>query len=100
MADRSSASATTVNEALTADEALALRLVNEIAEPEALLETGHAWADRITKQAGLAVRLTKAAFHAPRTAHPYIDDLTQAVLFETDEKQERMTAFLERKKKS
>ena len=44
------------------------------------------------------MRLTKAAFHAPRGAHPYIDDLTQAVLFETEEKQARMTAFLERKK--
>ena len=44
------------------------------------------------------MRLTKAAFHAPRDAHPYIDDLTQAVLFETDEKQARMTAFLERSK--
>lgn len=81
---------------LHADEALAVRLLNEIAEPESLLEAGHAWADRIARQAGLAVRLTKAAFHAPREAHPYIDDLTQAVLFETDEKQARMTAFLER----
>ena len=44
------------------------------------------------------MRLTKAAFHAPRDAHPYIDDLTQAVLFETEEKQARMTAFLERNK--
>ena len=71
---------------------------NEIAEPDVLLEVGNSWADRIARQAGLAVRLTKAAFHAPRDAHPYIDDLTQAVLFETEEKQARMTAFLERKK--
>jgi enoyl-CoA hydratase/carnithine racemase len=28
-----------------------------------------------------------------------VDDLTQAILFETDEKQARMTAFLERKKR-
>lgn len=84
---------------LDAEEALALRLVNEVVEAEALVDAGHAWADRITRQAALAVRLTKAAFHAPREAHPYIDDLTQAVLFETDEKQARMTAFLERSKK-
>ncbi|MBS2937954.1 enoyl-CoA hydratase/isomerase family protein [Nocardioides sp. J2M5] len=84
---------------LDAEEALALRLVNEIVEPHSLLEAGHGWADRITRQAGLAVRLTKSALHAPRDAHPYIDDLTQAVLFETDEKQARMTAFLERNKK-
>ena len=84
---------------LDAEEALALRLINEIAQPDKLLEVGNGWADRITRQAGLAVRLTKAAFHAPRDAHPYLDDLTQAVLFETDEKQARMTAFLERNKK-
>ncbi|GAB3032596.1 putative enoyl-CoA hydratase/isomerase [Nocardioides flavus (ex Wang et al. 2016)] len=84
---------------LTAEEALNVRLVNEIAEPDVLLDAGHRWADRIVSQAGLAVRLTKAAFHAPRDAHPYIDDLTQAVLFDTDEKQARMTAFLERNKK-
>jgi enoyl-CoA hydratase len=60
---------------------------------------GHRWADRIAKQAPLAVRLAKAAFHAPREAHPFVDDLAQAVLFETSEKHERMTTFLERKKK-
>jgi enoyl-CoA hydratase len=83
---------------LDADEALSLRLLNEIAEPNVLLDVGNGWADRIPRQAALAVRLTKAAFHAPRAAHPYIDDLTQAVLFETDEKQARMTEFLERSK--
>jgi len=62
-----------------------LRLLNEIAEPDALLEVGNSWADRIAQQAGLAVRLTKAALHAPREAHPYVDDLTQAVRFETDD---------------
>ena len=75
----------------------ALRLLNEIAEPDALLKVADTWADRITRHADLAVRLTKAAFHAPRDAHPYIDDLAQAVLFETEEKHERMTAFLEKK---
>jgi len=84
---------------LDAEEARSAGLLNEIAEPDAVLEAGHSWADRIARQSGLAVRLTKAAFHAPREAHPYLDDLTQAVLFETDEKQERMTAFLERSKK-
>jgi enoyl-CoA hydratase len=84
---------------LDASEALALRLLNEVTEPEDLLACGHRWADRITGQGALAIRLTKAAFHAPRDAHPYIDDLTQAILFETGDKQTRMTAFLERKKR-
>lgn len=82
---------------LTADEARSVRLLNDIVPAEDLLDAGHRLADRITRQAPLAVRLTKAAFHAPRDAHPLIDDITQAVLFETDEKQRRMTAFLEKR---
>lgn len=79
---------------LKADEALGLHLLSEIVEPGDLLAAGHRLADRICAQAPLALRLTKAVFHAPREAHPFIDDLAQAVLFETTEKQERMTAFL------
>jgi enoyl-CoA hydratase len=74
-------------------------LLSEVVEPDQLLEAGHRWADRIAGQVPLAVRLTKAVFHAPAEAHPFIDDLAQAVLFETEEKYERMTAFLERKKR-
>jgi enoyl-CoA hydratase len=40
------------------------------------------------------VRLSKSAFHAPREAHPLIDNVAQAVLFETEEKFARMDAFL------
>ena len=63
-----------------------------------LAAAGHRLADRITAQAPLAVRLTKSVFHAPRDAHPLIDDIAQAVLFETEEKHDRMTSFLERRK--
>jgi enoyl-CoA hydratase len=81
---------------LDADEAHQLRLLNEVTDD--LLAAGHRWADRIARQGALAVRLTKAVFHAPREAHPVIDDLAQAVLFETEEKHTRMTRFLERRK--
>ncbi|MFT4082868.1 MAG: enoyl-CoA hydratase/isomerase family protein [Nocardioides sp.] len=84
---------------LDASEAHQLRLLNEVVEADDLEATGQRWADRITRQAPLAVRLTKTVFHAPREAHPTIDDLAQAVLFETEEKHRRMTAFLERKKR-
>ncbi|MDR6174193.1 enoyl-CoA hydratase [Nocardioides zeae] len=80
---------------LDGEAALAAGLVNELVEPDDLVAAGHRWADRIAQQVPLAVRLTKAAFHLPRSAHPYVDDLAQAVLFETDEKEARMTAFLE-----
>ena len=82
----------------SADEALAARLLNEVVPADDLEAAGHRLADRIGRQAGLAVRLTKSAFHAPRDAHPLIDDLAQAVLFETEEKHDRMTAFLQRRK--
>jgi enoyl-CoA hydratase len=83
---------------LDADEALAVRLLNEVVPPDELLAAGHRWADRITEQAPLAVRLTKSVFHAPREAHPFVDDLAQAVLFETADKDARMSAFLDRRK--
>lgn len=84
---------------LDAEAALALHLVSEIVEAADLELAGHRWADRIAAQAPLAIRLTKSLFHAPREAHPLIDDIAQAVLFETDDKHDRMTAFLERRKR-
>ncbi|WP_353111679.1 enoyl-CoA hydratase/isomerase family protein [Microbacterium sp.] len=84
---------------LTGEEAREARLLNEVVEADELEAAGHRLADRITVQAPLAIRLTKSAFHAPREAHPLIDDIAQAVLFETQEKHDRMTAFLERKAK-
>lgn len=83
---------------LGADEAHRARLLNEIVPADDLLASGHRWADRIARQAPLAVRLTKAVFHAPRDSHPLIDDVAQAVLFDTEEKHDRMTSFLGRSK--
>ncbi|WP_035855605.1 enoyl-CoA hydratase/isomerase family protein [Cryptosporangium arvum] len=82
---------------LDASEAHAVRLLNEVVEPSGLIAAGHRLADRITANAPLATRLSKAVFHAPRGAHPFVDDLAQAVLFETEAKEARMAAFLERK---
>jgi enoyl-CoA hydratase len=85
---------------LTAEEALAARLITEIHAPEDLLQAAHALADRIGRQDPLAVRITKSVFHAPREAHPVIDQLAQAVLFESDAKFDRMQQFLDRRKSS
>jgi enoyl-CoA hydratase len=57
----------------------------------------HRVIDRIARQAPLALKLTKTIVDAPGS-HPWADDIAQAVLFETDDKHERMTAFLERKR--
>ena len=80
-----------------ADEALALRLVSRVVPPADLLATAHAILDDCAKGSRLALRLTKLAVDAPAGAHPSLDLVSQAVLFEDDEKRARMTAFLERR---
>lgn len=82
---------------LDADEALAARLVTALHPPEELLAAADALADRICAQDPLAVRLSKAVFHLPEAAHPMVDELAQAVLFESPAKFDRMQAFLDRK---
>ncbi|MCM3686617.1 enoyl-CoA hydratase/isomerase family protein [Kocuria rosea] len=82
---------------LDADEALALHLVTELHEPAELVPAAHALADRIAAQDPLAVRISKRVFAAPPSAHPHIDELAQAVLFESPAKFDRMQAFLDRR---
>ncbi|MEV8235227.1 MULTISPECIES: enoyl-CoA hydratase/isomerase family protein [Nocardiaceae] len=81
----------------TLDAEVALRsglVLDVVDEPMA---AAHSLADRIAKQAPLALTLTKKILDAPGS-HPWADDIAQAVLFETEDKQRRMTAFLEKKK--
>ena len=47
----------------------------------------------------LATRHTKTALLAPRAAHPEIELELQAQLFESPEKDRRMAAFLDRRKR-
>ncbi|WP_394939931.1 enoyl-CoA hydratase/isomerase family protein [Psychromicrobium sp. YIM B11713] len=82
---------------LNAEEALAAGLVSSLHDPAELLGAADALADRIAAQDPLAVQYTKAAFHSPRDAHPEVDLQAQAVLFESEEKFKRMTAFLEKR---
>ena len=84
---------------LNAQEALDLHLVTELHSPEELMDGAHALADRIGKNDPLAVRVSKRVFHMPRAAHPHVDELAQAILFESEAKFDRMQAFLDRKKK-
>jgi enoyl-CoA hydratase len=84
---------------LDAQEALAAGLVSALHPPSDLVAAADALADRIAGQDPLAVRYTKRVFRAPREAHPDVDELAQSVLFESPAKRERMTAFLERRKR-
>lgn len=84
---------------LNADEALAAGLISAIHEPSELMDAANALADRIAAQDPLAVQISKRVFSMPREAHPAVDELAQAILFESEAKFDRMQAFLDRKKK-
>lgn len=82
---------------LTALEALELRLVSEVVEPQQLLAAADALADRILTNDPAALMATKRVLAVPRSEHPQADLDEQAVLFESEQKYARMTAFLERR---
>lgn len=84
---------------LDGEQAHRAGLATELVEPDELLGAAHALVDRILRADPLALRLTKLALHAPPGAHPHFDDVAQAVLFESEEKQRRMTAFLETRRR-
>ncbi|TCB91267.1 enoyl-CoA hydratase/isomerase family protein [Micromonospora zingiberis] len=80
-------------------EALRIGLVNRVvASPDELLPTAHELIDEMAKGSALALRLTKLAVDAPPAAHPQLDLVSQAVLFEDEEKRRRMTEFLDRRR--
>lgn len=80
---------------LDAAAALACGLVIDVVPAEELTAAAHALLDRMAKQSSRALRLTKLVVDSPG-AHPVADDLAQAVLFEGQDKRDRMTRFLER----
>lgn len=82
---------------LDAEDARDCRLLSRVVPPEQLHDEAMEMVDSILRSAPLAVRLTKLAIAMPRDAHPTFDNVAQAVLFETVEKQQRMTAFLDRR---
>ncbi|MFC7546413.1 enoyl-CoA hydratase/isomerase family protein [Plantactinospora sp. GCM10030261] len=82
-----------------AAEALRIGLVNRVVdEPTELLGAAHELLDEMARASSLALRLTKLAVDAPAAAHPQLDLVSQAVLFEDEEKRRRMTEFLERRR--
>lgn len=83
---------------LDAESALRHGLAAEIVPQRELRERAHALLDRMAASSPLALRMTKAVLDADGP-HPLADDLTQALLFEGADKHERMTRFLENKKR-
>jgi enoyl-CoA hydratase len=89
---------------IDAAEAHRIGLVNHLSEDEeSLLDGARELAGRIARNATGAVRLAKVAVnHAldpGERGRDLLEVLAQALCFESEEKEERMTRFLERKKK-
>ncbi|MFI6436367.1 enoyl-CoA hydratase/isomerase family protein [Streptomyces sp. NPDC050759] len=80
---------------LDAAAALTCGLVMDVVPADRLITEANVLLDRMALSSALALRLTKLITDAPG-AHPVADDLAQAVLFESGDKTERMTRFLEK----
>jgi enoyl-CoA hydratase len=81
---------------LSASEASAHGLVTRVVPPANLLQTAMNVADAILESSPAALRITKIAVDAPPEAHPAVELLGQAILFDDAESKRRMTAFLDR----
>jgi len=86
---------------LDAAEAHRIGLVNQVVPDAEVLPAARRLAREILKQGALAVRLAKLALNASSRAGQdaglLLEQLAQAVLFDSTDKRERMTAFLDRK---
>jgi enoyl-CoA hydratase len=81
---------------LDAAAALAAGLVDELSED--LPAAGRGMAEKIAKQSWRALELTKLALRSHRPATTTFDVAAQALLFDSQDKHDRMTAFLERRR--
>jgi enoyl-CoA hydratase len=85
-----------------AQEALRIGLLNKVVPAEKLLDAARDLMTSILKNAPLALRLAKVALNAAVNSvdrrHQMIEVLSQGILFDSEDKSERMRRFLERKK--
>lgn len=85
-----------------AEEAERIGLVNRVVPDERVLDEALKLAAEIAHNGPLAVRMAKATMNALARANESMaiamESAAQAVLFDSDDKQQRMRAFLERKK--
>ncbi len=85
-----------------ANEALRVGLVSKVVPISQLMDTAREVARKILARAPLAVRLAKMSLNqstrTPLDAGLTIETLVQAILFESKDKYEGMTAFLEKRK--
>ena len=86
-----------------AAEALEMGLVNRVVPDDEVLAAARELAGQILRNGALAVRLAKLNLNnSSRTGQDsalLLEQVSQAVLFESEDKRQRMTDFLDRKKK-
>ena len=82
-------------EVLDDQQALAAGLVDAVHPADDLLDQAVAMADRVASRSWRALELTKLALRQHRPATTAFDIAAQAVLFDSDDKRTRMTAFLD-----
>ena len=87
-----------LGETLGADAALAAGLVDAVHEPEALLDAALAMVAEISSRSWRALELTKLALRLHRPATSTFDMAAQSLLFESDDKRQRMEGFLKKRR--
>ncbi len=88
---------------IDADECLRIGLVNDVVEDDRVLDRAMELAREIAGRGRLAVRMAKATMNAlsrpGEAAAVSVESVAQAVLFDSEDKHDRMQAFLDRKNK-
>lgn len=84
-----------LGERLDARQALAVGLVDALHEPDDVLEAAVATAERIAERSWRALELTKLALRSTHPDTTQFDITAQALLFDSEDKKQRMTRFLE-----
>ena len=76
-------------------------VINEVVEPDELMDTAFAWARRITANAPLAVRAAKQSallgMRSTLAEAMVVEDEIGGSLFQTQDAQEGTSAFLEKR---
>ena len=84
---------------IDAEEARAIGLVNHVVDDDDVMGRARQLADAVAGQSRMAVRLAKLAIDAGRESGAAtgstLEALAQAVLYDDEDKQARMTAFLD-----
>lgn len=81
---------------LDGDECFRFGLISQLVAPSELQQRGDELLTQILRQDPTAIQVTKKVLSMPRAAHPAVDTIAQALLFESEEKFARMDAFLHR----